>query len=101
MSDRVFDCDFVRGLGADIESKVVPVLEETNAILPELNGIDRSLYTAVTLPMAAAYTMATSTVTESMAGAAQCFREMREALDGCAQDMEDTDGACAAAFGGE
>lgn len=101
MSDRVFDCAFVRALGADIESKVVPILEETNAILPELTGIDRSLYTTVTLPMAAAYSAATSTVTESMAGAAQCFREMRGALDDCAQAMEDTDAACAQAFGAE
>lgn len=97
---RVFDVEFVRRLGANIDANVVPVLEETNDILPELTAVDRGLYTTVTLPMAAAYTAATSTVTESMAGAAQCFREMREALDGCAQDMEDTDAACAQAFDG-
>jgi hypothetical protein len=97
---RVFDPEFVRRLGANIDAKVVPVLEETNEILPELTAVDRGLYTTVTLPMAAAYSLATSTATESMAGAAQCFREMREALDGCAQDMEDTDDACAKAFGG-
>jgi hypothetical protein len=97
---RVFDAAFVRRLGADIDANVVPILESTNEILPELSEVDRGLYTTVTLPMAAAYTMATSTVTESMAGAAECFRRMREALDACAQDMEDTDDACAQAFGG-
>ncbi|SDD84759.1 type VII secretion target [Glycomyces harbinensis] len=98
---RVFDTAFVRQLGAGIDANVVPILESTNEILPELSAVDRGLYTTVTLPMAAAYTMAASTVTESMAGAAECFREMREALDACAQDMEDTDDACAQSFGGK
>ncbi|HEX2144485.1 MAG TPA: type VII secretion target [Glycomyces sp.] len=97
---RVFDAEFVRQLGTNIDANVVPVLESTDEVLPELSAVDRGLYTTVALPMAAAYSMATSTVTESMAGAAQCFREMREALDACAQDMEDTDDACAQAFGG-
>lgn len=96
---RVFDAEFVRGLGAGIDANVVPILESTDEILPTLSDVDRGLYTTVTLPMAAAYSMATATVTESLAGAAQCFREMRESLDACAQDMEDTDDACATAFG--
>jgi len=97
---RVFDTAFVRQVGAGIDANVVPILESTNEILPELSAVDRGLYTTVTLPMAAAYSIATSTVTESMAGAAQCFRELRDALDACAQDMEDTDDACTQAFGG-
>ncbi|MEU5871841.1 MULTISPECIES: hypothetical protein [Glycomyces] len=97
---RIFDPEFVRGLGAGIDANVVPVLESTNEDLPELSAIDRSLYTTVTLPMAAAYSLATATVTESMAGAAEGFRQMRDALDACAQDMTDTDDACARAFGG-
>lgn len=97
---RVFDAAFVRQLGADIDANVVPILESTDEILPALSEADRGLYTTVTLPMAAAYTMATSTVTESMAGAAECFRRMREALDGCAQDMEDADDASAQSLGG-
>ncbi|WP_026928514.1 hypothetical protein [Glycomyces tenuis] len=96
---RVFEPEFVRRLGANIDAKVVPILEETNALLPELTNIDRNLYTTVTLPMAASYSVATSTLTESLAGAAQCFRDMREALEGSAKDMEDTDDACAKAFG--
>jgi len=97
---RVFDAEFVRRIGTNIDANVVPILESTNEVLPVLSEIDRGLYTTVTLPMAAAYSIATSTVTESMAGAAQCFREMRDALDSCAQDMTDTDEACAKAFGG-
>jgi hypothetical protein len=96
---RIFDPEFVRRLGEGIDGSVVPVLESTNEVLPALSEIDRSLYTTVTLPMAAAYTMATSTVTESMSGAAECFRNLRDALDSCAQDMTDTDDACAEAFG--
>jgi hypothetical protein len=96
---RVFDAEFVRALGAGIDANVVPILESTDEILPTLSDADRGLYTTVALPMAASYSMATATVTESLAGAAQTFREMREALDACAQDMEDTDGACATAFG--
>lgn len=99
--DTVCDTEFVRRLGADIETRVVPLLEEASATIPELRGLDRSLYTTVTLPMAAAYTTAVSTVAESMAGAAECFREMHGALEGCAQDYEDTDAACAKAFDGE
>ncbi|GAA2269473.1 hypothetical protein GCM10009853_023790 [Glycomyces scopariae] len=98
---RIFDPEFVRRLGEGIDAKVVPVLESTDEVLPALSEIDRSLYTTVTLPMAAAYSLATSTVTESMAGAAECFRQMRDALDSCAQDMTDTDDACSKAFGGE
>ncbi|RRR99463.1 type VII secretion target [Glycomyces terrestris] len=97
---RIFDPEFVRRLGEGIDGKVVPVLESTNEDLPALSEIDRSLYTTVTLPMAAAYSAATATVTESMAGAAECFRQLRDALDACAQDMTDTDDACAKAFGG-
>lgn len=96
---RVFDAEFVRRLGANIDANVVPILEGTDEVLPELDDIDRGLYTTVTLPMAASYSAATATVTESMAGAAECFRQMREALDGCAKDMTDTDDACAKAFG--
>jgi hypothetical protein len=96
---RVFDSEFVRQLGADIEAKVVPILESTDQCLEIMSEIDRGLYTTVTLPMAAAYSIATSTVTESMAGAAECFREVNAALDACAQDMDDTDEACATAFG--
>lgn len=96
---RVFDAEFVRGLSAGIDANVVPILESTNEVLPELGAIDRSLYTVVTVSMAAAYTMANATVAESMEGAGQCFRELREALDGCADDMEAADEACADAFG--
>ncbi|MEU6246672.1 hypothetical protein [Glycomyces sp. NPDC047010] len=97
---RIFDPEFVRRLGEGIDANVVPVLESTNEDLPALSAIDRSLYTTVTLPMAAAYSLATATVTESMAGAAEGFRQMRDALDACAQDMTDADDACARAFGG-
>ncbi|GAA1660853.1 hypothetical protein GCM10009830_02430 [Glycomyces endophyticus] len=97
---RIFDPEFVSGLGERIDQKVVPVLQSTNEDLPALSELDRSLYTTVTLPMAAAYSLATSTVTESMAGAAECFRQMRDALESCAKDMTDTDDACAQAFGG-
>ncbi|MFG3342527.1 hypothetical protein [Glycomyces sp. NPDC048151] len=96
---RVFDSEFVRQLGADIEANVVPILESTDQYLQVMSEIDRGLYTTVTLPMAAAYSIATSTVAESMAGAAACFREVNAALDACAQDMDDTDEACATAFG--
>lgn len=99
---RNFDCGFVSQMAANIEDNVLPVLEETNAdeCLPALSALDRSLYTTVTLPMAAAYTVATATVTECMSGAAECFREMRTALDGCVEDMQAADDACAAEFGG-
>jgi hypothetical protein len=97
---RVFDAAFVRKLGEDIDANVVPILEGCNEILPELIEVDRGLYTTVALPMAAAYSIATSTVTESLAGTAECFRQMRDALDACAQDMTDTDDACAKAFEG-
>lgn len=97
----VCDTEFVRRLGADIEAQVLPVLEEASELLPELRELDRNLHTTVTLPMAAAYTEAVSTVAESMIGAAECFREMHGALKDCAQDYEDTDAACAKAFGGE
>jgi hypothetical protein len=96
---RVFDVEFVRGLGPAINDKVLPILESTNEVLPELSDLDRSLYTTVTLPMAAAYSMATSTVTESMAGAAQCFREMNDALEACAAAAEETDEAVGKTFG--
>ncbi len=96
---RVFDSEFVRRLGADIEANVVPILESTDEYLQVMSEIDRGLYTTVTLPMAAAYSIATSHVTESMAGAAACFRKVNTALDTCAQDMDDTDEACATAFG--
>ncbi|MCD0442306.1 hypothetical protein LO763_01530 [Glycomyces sp. A-F 0318] len=98
---RVFDAAFVRQVGANIDANVVPVLESTDAILPELSAVDRGLHASVALPMAASYTTAVSAATESMAAAAESFRRMREALDGCAQDMEDADEACARSFGGE
>ncbi|THV41877.1 hypothetical protein [Glycomyces buryatensis] len=99
---RVFDLDFVQGIADNIDSKVVPILEEANdeSVLPALNGLDRALYTAVTLPLALSYSLATATVTESMAGAAEGFREMCEALDACIADMEEIDGVVASAFGG-
>lgn len=100
MSEILCDTEFVRQLGVDIENEVVPILEEATATLPELRAVDRSLYTAITLPMAAAYTTAVSTVVESMAGAAECFREMHGALEGCASDYESVDGAVATALGG-
>lgn len=96
---RVFDTEFVTQMAANIDEKVVPVLESTNEDLPELQGIDRGLYTVVVWPMAAAYTVATATVTECMSGAAECFREMRAALDGCVQDMQAADDATATEFG--
>ncbi|MQM28523.1 hypothetical protein [Glycomyces albidus] len=95
---RVVDVDFLKGLGPSITEKVIPILESTNEVLPELSKIDRSLYTTVTLPMAAAYSMATATVTESMAGAAECFRGMNEALASCAKDAEESDQAVARLF---
>ncbi|GAB3220008.1 hypothetical protein GCM10027447_03840 [Glycomyces halotolerans] len=101
MGETLCDTEFVSRLGADIENEVVPILEEATAILPELRAVDRSLYTSVTLPMAAAYTAAVSTVTESMAGAAECFREMHGALEDCAADYEACDDAVATAFGSE
>ena len=101
MDKTLCDPEFVSGLGADIENEVVPILEEATAILPELRDVDRSLYTSVTLPMAAAYTTAVSTVMESMAGAAECFREMHGALEGCAEEYKAVDSAVAKAFGGE
>ncbi|MCH7229374.1 hypothetical protein L0U85_00630 [Glycomyces sp. L485] len=91
----------MRQLGVDIENQVVPILEEAAEILPDLRDADRGLYTAVTLPMAAAYTAAVSTVAESMAGAAECFRDMHGALEDCASDYEACDAAVAQAFGGE
>lgn len=97
---RNFDCEFVSQMAANIDANVLPVLESTNDVLPDLSSLDRSLYTAVMLPMAAAYTVATATVTECMSGAAECFREMRTALDGCVQDMQAADEACATEFGG-
>lgn len=96
---RVFDTEFVAQMAANIDDKIVPVLESTNEDIPELHTIDRSLYTVVTLPLAAAYTVATATVTECMSGAAECFREMRTALDGCVQDMQAADDATATEFG--
>jgi hypothetical protein len=95
---RVVDVDFLKGLGPSITEKVFPILESTNEVLPELSKIDRSLYTTVTIPMAAAYSMATATVTESMAGAAECFRGMNEALASCAKDAEESDQAVAKLF---
>ncbi|THV30115.1 hypothetical protein [Glycomyces paridis] len=96
---RVFDPEFVRGLSAGIDANVVPILESVNEVLPNLGAIDRSLYTVVTVSMAAAYTAANATVAESMEGAAQCFRELHGALEDCAVEMEAADEACATAFG--
>ncbi|MEU6857671.1 hypothetical protein AB0B28_02155 [Glycomyces sp. NPDC046736] len=96
---RVFDPEFVRGLSAGIDADVVPILESTNEILPELGAIDRSLYTVTTISMAVAYTAAHATVAESMQGAGECFRELNAALDACVTDMEDADAACASEFG--
>lgn len=95
---RVVDVDFLKGLGPSITEKVIPILESTSDVLPELSKIDRSLYTTVTLPMAAAYSTAAATVAESMAGAAECFRGMNEALASCAKDAEETDQAVARLF---
>jgi hypothetical protein len=100
MSDIVCDTEFVRELGANLESTVVPILESTNDILPELSAVDRGLYTAVTLPMAVAYSMATATVTESMAGAAECFRQLHQVIDECAEHWDEVDQAVDTAFGG-
>ncbi|THV42999.1 hypothetical protein [Glycomyces buryatensis] len=101
MGQIVCDTEFVEQLGPDIEREVAPILEEASDMLPELRSLDRGLYTAVTLPMAASYTMAVTTVTESMAGAAECFKEMNDAIAGCAADYRDIDGTVASALGGE
>lgn len=98
---RVFDAAFVRQVGADIDANVVSVLDGTGEILPGLDAFAPGLDAAVALPMAAAYTAATAAAAEATAGAAECLRRMREALDGCAQDMEDADDASARSFGVE
>ncbi|MEU6857713.1 hypothetical protein AB0B28_02365 [Glycomyces sp. NPDC046736] len=101
MTDIVCDTEFVKQLGPDIENEIAPILEEASDILPELRALDRGLYTVVTLPMAAAYTTAVTTVTESMQGASECFKEMNDAISGCAADYEELDRVVAQAFGGE
>jgi len=96
---RVFDAQFVGQLNTNINDNVVPILESTNEPLGNLESIDRAMYTVVTRTMAIAYTTAVATVTESMEGAGQCFRELHDALEGCVTDMEGADEACAKAFG--
>ncbi|MDN3238749.1 hypothetical protein [Glycomyces tritici] len=97
---RVFDAQFITEMNANITNNVVPILESTNEPLGNLESIDRSLYTVVTLTMAVAYTTAVSTVTEAMAGAGQCFQELHDAVEGCVTDMEEADKSCATAFSG-
>lgn len=97
---RVFDAQFVTQMNQNITNNVVPILESTNEPLGNLESIDRSLYTVVTLTMAVAYTTAVSTVTEAMEGAGQCFQELHDAVEGCVADMEEADNAVSTAFGG-
>ncbi|MFG3340903.1 hypothetical protein [Glycomyces sp. NPDC048151] len=92
------DPEAIRALGTAIDRDVTPVLEEANAILPNLRGIDQALYTSVAPALAATYTTACSYMNEMVQGAAETFTAMNDNLDGCATSWEDADAAAAADF---
>ncbi|WP_030162224.1 hypothetical protein [Glycomyces sp. NRRL B-16210] len=85
-------------LGDEIETEIVPLLEEANELLPTLRSLDQTLYTTVHYSLALAYTGATSYMFEMIRGAAECFQGLNQDLTATAESWADADDATANDF---
>ena len=92
------DCEAVKRLGVDIENEVTPILEEADAILPNLGGIEQALYTSVHIGLAGTYSTAIGYMRQMVQGAAEAFKTMNVKLDGCAAGWSGTEDALCRTF---
>lgn len=88
----------IEGLGNEIESEIVPILEEANELLPTLRSLDQTLYTTVHYSLAIAYTLGTSYMYEMVRGAAECFQGLNQDLTATAKSWAEADEATASDF---
>ncbi|WP_156925940.1 hypothetical protein [Glycomyces arizonensis] len=92
------ETETIKALSAEIARDVVPVLEEANAILPEVRKLDAMLMVSVDPSLAAAHALASGYMIEMVQGTAECLIDLTTNMDGAAKDMEDTDEAVASQF---
>ncbi|WP_100448898.1 hypothetical protein [Glycomyces xiaoerkulensis] len=97
----VFDAEFVRRLGADLDTHVIGAVEEAAAILPELSSAQPALGAEMTRAASASNAAAVAEAAESMAAVADRLREIRGAVVACAAAWEATDADNSDAFGRE
>lgn len=92
------DCKRIRELGDSIENDVTPLLEEANKMIPNISGIEQTLYTSVDISLATVYTVAVSYMDQMIQGASECFKTMNGKLKACADCWEQTDQTICQAF---
>jgi hypothetical protein len=89
----------LEALGKDIVDKVIPILEDGNALIPEIRDLDQMLMVSVDPSLAVAHALAGGYMIEMIQGAAECFVGLDTDLKASAKSWDDADGATASEFG--
>lgn len=85
----------IEEIGKEIVDKVIPILEEGNALIPEIRDLDQMLMVSVDPFLAAAHALAGGYMIEMIQGAAECFVGLDTDLKASAAAWDDADGTAA------
>lgn len=88
----------LEALGKEIVDKVIPILEDGNALIPEIRDLDQMLMVSVDPSLAAAHALAGGYMIEMIQGAAECFVGLDTDLKASAKAWDDADGTSASDF---